>query len=36
MDELNLPDPRPEVTRPVGDVDDLLFSDDADWYASER
>ncbi len=36
MDELTIPDPCPEISRPAGDVDDLIFSENSDWFVSER
>lgn len=37
MDETVTPTTTPPVpTQSVGDVDDLIFLDSPDWYASER
>ncbi len=36
MDEFTTPIPSPEPTVPSGDVDDLIFCDDPEGYASQR
>ena len=36
MDEYITPIPEPDLAIPSGDVDDLIFLNDPDWYASER
>lgn len=36
MDEHTTPVPEPVLTVPAGDVDDLIFRNDPDWYTSER
>lgn len=36
MDEYELPAPADDLTCPTGDVDDLIFCHDPEWYVSER
>lgn len=36
MDECVTPVGAPELTAPAGDVDDLIFCGDCEWFASER
>lgn len=36
MDECVTPVGVPELTAPAGDVDDLIFCGDCEWFASER
>ena len=36
MDECETTITNPELTEPSGDVDDLIFFHDPDWYASDR
>lgn len=36
MDEYITPIPETDLTVPSGDVDDLIFLNDLDWYVSER
>lgn len=36
MDEYVTPMSAPDLTEPPGDVDDLIFRHDPEWYVSER
>lgn len=36
MDEYETPVTDPDLTEPRGDVDDLIFYNDPEWYVSER
>lgn len=36
MDECEIPITDSGLTKPSGDVDDLIFCNDPDWYASDR
>jgi len=36
MDECETTNTTPDLTQPSGDVDDLIFYDDPEWYASDR
>ena len=38
MDErvIAAPDTKPDPAEPFGDVDDLIFRSDTDWFASDR
>lgn len=36
MDEYEVPMNEPDLTEPCGDVDDLIFYNDFEWYVSER
>lgn len=36
MDECETPVIKPDLTKPLGDVDDFIFAHNSDWYASDR
>ena len=36
MDEYDFPMNEFELTKPCGDVDDLIFYNDFEWYVSDR
>lgn len=36
MDECVTPIKEPDLTAPGGDVDDLIFCGNSDWFVSER